>query len=81
MSRSGLLSKQARSTLLTYFLLTYLLTPLAYLLTTTPAELGRRLGASVSVQGQASIGLTQNAMASQPYLVGSAAMPALFGRT
>ena len=46
-----------------------------------PAELGRRLGASVSVQGQASIGLTQNAMASQPYLVGSAAMPALFART
>ena len=46
-----------------------------------PALLGRRLGASVSVQGQASIGLTQNAMARQPYLVGPAAMPTLFART
>eukprot|EP00964_Phaeocystis_antarctica_P030648 scaffold17325_cov53-Phaeocystis_antarctica.AAC.2 len=82
--------------------------PISYLLTwPTPAELGRRFGASVSVQGQAAIGLTQNAQASQPYpnstlsltlalsltltltpnqasqpyLVGSAAMPNLFART
>ena len=67
------------------------------------------MGASISVQGQAAIGLTQNAQASQPYpnstlsltltltlsltltltpnqasqpyLVGSAAMPNLFART